>query len=550
MDRTLVRDRARLAREPSIGSGPVTRQRLGAVVALAFLAVLVVWPLLAVMERSLVGVGPERLADIVRRDSVVRVFWFTTLQAVLSVVVTMIVGLPIAHGLATYRFRGRKTIRAVAVVPFVLPTVVVATAFDALFRRFDASLDGSLAAIVIAHAFFNVAVVVRIVGGFWARLDERQVMAARVLGASSWVAFRRITARQLLPSISGAAVLVFLFSFTSYGVILILGGAGRGSVETEIRRYAIFRQEFDVAAVLALLQFMVVLALVATSARFQRRHGAAVSIRRPARARPVDSWPRRAHVAAIVLLVFVVIGLPLVALVERSLSFGDGYSLAHYRALAERAPVLPVTPVHALSTSVWIALVAAAVAGVVGVLAARSIVSGDRLGRLLEVATLVPLGVSAVTLGLGYLLAFSLFDLRRSIWLIPLAHAVIGVPFVLASLVPALRSVDDRLRQVAATLGASPRQVRRLVDIPLVRPALFSGLGFATAVSIGEFGATSFLSRGDTAFTAPLAIFRLLSRPGASLRGQALALSVIVGVLVAVLSALIERQRGEGASLL
>ena len=232
MDRTLVRDRARLAREPSIGSGPVTRQRLGAVVALAFLAVLVVWPLLAVMERSLVGVGPERLADIVRRDSVVRVFWFTTLQAVLSVVVTMIVGLPIAHGLATYRFRGRKTIRAVAVVPFVLPTVVVATAFDALFRRFDASLDGSLAAIVIAHAFFNVAVVVRIVGGFWARLDERQVMAARVLGASSWVAFRRITARQLLPSISGAAVLVFLFSFTSYGVILILGGAGRGSVET------------------------------------------------------------------------------------------------------------------------------------------------------------------------------------------------------------------------------------------------------------------------------------------------------------------------------
>ncbi|MFT7600443.1 MAG: thiamine transport system permease protein [Acidimicrobiales bacterium] len=525
--------------------------RLGGVFVLLFLAVMVLWPLVAVVRRSLVGVGPDRLVEIVSRGSVRSVLVFTTSQAVLSVIITLLVGLPIAHALARYDFRGRRSVRALAVVPFVLPTVVVATAFDALFDRLGVSLDNSLAAIIAAHVFFNVAVVVRIVGGFWSRLDRRQVAAARVLGAGPVRAFREITLRQLVPVLSGAAVLVFLFSFTSYGVILILGGADQATIETEIRRYAIFRQEFDVAAVLAMIQVVVVSTLALLSARFQRKHSAVAAVRRPTPALALDSLVRRVHLGLVMLLVIVVIVLPILALVERSLVLGDGsYGLNHYRALTTRAQVLPTSPARALANTLGFAFAAAFVASVVGVVAAKAVVAGGRLGRLLEFVTLIPLGVSAVTLGFGYLLAFTVLDLRRSIWLIPIAHAVIGLPFVLASVVPAMRSIDDRLRQAAASLGASPSAVRRQVEWPLVRRPVLSGAGFAMAVSIGEFGATSFLSRSSAGFTAPMAVFRLLGRPGTSLRGQALALSVIIGLLVAVLAALLERTRGDEVTLL
>lgn len=552
----MVRDRVALMR-PVVREPMLTRLRRdgGAIVALLFLAGMVVWPLLTVFNRSLVGVGPSRLGQIVGRDSVRSVLWFTTAQAVASVVLTFLIGLPIAHALARYEFRGRAAVRAFAVVPFVLPTVVVATAFDALFRRFGGRLDRSVAAILAAHVFFNLAVVIRIVGGFWSRLDRRQVAAARVLGAGPWRAFREITLRQLLPVLAGSSVLVFLFSFTSYGVILILGGPERATIETEIRRYAIFRQEFDVAAVLAMIQLVVVSALAWSSARFQRAQGVTATVRKPEPGLAVDTPRRRLHLALVLGATLLLIGAPILALVGQSLSLNavdgaDGYGFDHYRALTSRAAVLPVTPIDALATSLWFAAVAGGLASIIGMMAARAVVNGGRLGRLLGFVSLVPLGVSAVTLGFGYLLAFSVLDLRRSIWLIPTAHAVIGLPFVLAALVPALRSVDHRLREVAATLGASPAAVRRVVEWPLVRPALVSGAGFAMAVSIGEFGATSFLSRSEDAFTAPLAVFRLLSRPGASLRGQALALSVLIGVVVAFLAALLERRRRDDVTLL
>ena len=244
------------------------------------------------------------------------------------------------------------------------------------------------------------------------------------------------------------------------------------------------------------------------------------------------------------------IGLPIVSLVGRSLQVGDGYGLANYTNLAQPVSLLPTTAVLALWTSLKFAAMAALVASLIGLISAFGIVRGGRMGRLVEAASLVPLGISAVTLGLGYLLAFTVFDFRRSIWLVPLAHAVMGLPFVLASVVPAMRSVDDRLRQVAATLGASPTRVGFAVVWPLVRKPLMTGAGFAAAISMGEFGATSFVARGKNSFTAPLAIFRLLSQPGELIRGQAIALSVIVGVMVAVIAAVLERQRGQGVQIL
>lgn len=523
--------------------------RLAAVSATAaFLALLVVWPLAAILIRNLADVGPDRFVDIVTRRSLLDVAWFTLWQAGLSAVLTVIIGLPIAHVVARYRFPGRTALRAMAVVPFVLPTVVVAAAFQSMADRIGVSATRSVAAVIAAHVFFNVAIVVRIVGGFWATFDQRLVEAARVLGASPWVAFRRVTVPRLLPSVTAAALLSFLFSFTSFGVILILGGPRRATLETEIYRFAVSRGEFDVAAVLAVVQITVVAACAVASGRVERHTTVrAAGLGRPL---PLDTAGRRLHVGFVLVLVLVVIVAPLGALVERSVQVGDGYGIAHYRGLLDPVSLLPVSPARALLTSVVLAIGAATVAAVVGLLGAIAIAGRSRVGRLLEVASLIPLGVSAVTLGFGYLITFTFLDLRSSPWLVPLAHAVIGMPFVLGSVVPALRSIDDRLRQAASTLGASPWAVARQIDWPLIRRPLLAGAAFAAAISVGEFGATSFLARGSSSFTAPLAIFRLLSQPGDVLQGQAVALSVLVGLVVATLAAVIERRRGfDGGAL-
>lgn len=519
-------------------------------VPVVFLGVLVVWPLGTVLARSLTGVGPERVFEILGRRSTRSILWFTLWQAAASAALTLLVGLPIAHALARYSFRGRAALRAIAVVPFVLPTVVVAAAIEVAFRAVSIDLNRSTTAILAAHVFFNVAIVIRVVGGRWAALDRRPEEAARVLGASPWAAFRAATLPRLAPVIGSAGVLTFLFSFTSFGVILILGGPRKATIETEIYRNAVFRQEFDVAAVLALIQIAVVAVLSLTSTRLQRRFSRQERGRRRPFERSIASLPERLHVAAVVALVVVVIGGPLAALVVASLRTGarSGLGLTNYRNLFEPVNLLPVSAAEAVITSLQFGAIAAVVAVVVGVTTAFAVTRSGRVGRTIEVAALVPLGVSAVTLGFGYLLAFTVLDLRRSPWLIPIAHAVIGLPFVMASVVPALRAIDQRYRESAALLGAKPRDVLRFIDLPLIRRAALTGGGFAFAISLGEFGATSFLARSDTAFTAPLAIFRLLSQPGDLIRGRALALSVILGILVAMVAALAEWRR-DGATV-
>lgn len=519
-------------------------------VPVVFLGVLVVWPLAAVLARSLAGVGPERLFEILGRRSTRSILWFTLWQAAASAALTLLVGLPIAHALARYSFRGRGALRAIAVVPFVLPTVVVAAAIEATFRAVSIDIGRSTLAILSAHVFFNVAIVIRVVGGRWAALDRRPEEAARVLGATPWKAFRAATLPRLAPVIGSAGLLTFLFSFTSFGVILILGGPRRATVETEIYRNAVFRQEFDVAAVLALIQIVVVATLSLVSTKLQRSFSQQERGRSRSFSRPVRLASERLHLAAIGAVVLVVIGGPLAALTGASLRTGEGSALGltNYRNLFEPVSLLPSSAAEAVMTSLRFGLMAAVVAVVIGVCSAFAVTRFGRLGRTIEVAALVPLGVSAVTLGFGYLLAFTVFDLRRSPWLIPVAHAVIGLPFVMASVVPALRAIDQRYRESAALLGASSLDVLRFIDLPLIRRAAMTGGGFAFAVSLGEFGATSFLARSDTAFTAPLAIFRLLSQPGDLLRGRALALSVVLGILVAMVAALAEWRR-DGATV-
>ena len=528
----------------------------GALPALAvgtFMALFFVWPIAGVIARGLGGAGPAALlGDVLGSESHRSVIWFTVWQAAVSTALTVAVALPAAGAVARLRFRGQRLVRALATVPFVLPTVVVAAAFEGLFDRFGLSGGGALSlrhtvwAILLAHVFFNYAVVLRIVGAHWAALDARMEDQARVLGASRPQVFGRVVLPRLAPSVAAASAIVFLFTFTSFGVVLVLGGPARATIETEIYRYAVVRLDLSTAAALAVVQLAAVVALVAVSNRLERRRAAVEPAFSPVAA------PRRRGPGLVVNLALMglILGLPVATLVERSLSAGrgGGYTLRNYTAMAERVNLLPDTAVAALRNSLVFAAPASAIALLVGGAATVVILRSDRIkagsrpagrgmmGRVFDVGLTLPLGTSAVTIGLGFLLVLDRppIDLRTSVIVVPIAHAVVGVPFVVRTLVPMLRTVNPRVREAAAVLGASPRRVRREVDLRVAARGVAVGAGFAFAVSLGEFGATSFIPRRPETLTAPLALFRLLGTPGDTLRAQAMAVAVALMALTAV----------------
>ena len=512
----------------------------------AFLVTFFVYPTLSILDQGLGSEGLAALGDLAGSERQRAVLWFTLWQAVVSTVATLALGLPAAAIVAGLSERRRRMVRALVTVPFVLPTVVVAGAFEGVFDRFGLD-DGTLRlhhtvwAILIAHVFFNYAVVVRTVGSFWAGLDGRLEDQARTLGATRWRTFREVTFPRLRPAIASASAIVFLFSFTSFGVVLILGGPRRATLETEIYRFAVTRTDLTSASALASVQLIAVLGLVVATTALERRRGTATRCARPASHQPRPLTKGATLAGGVLLLV-----LPIVVLVERSLATGGGYGFGHYRALGERVRQLPAPAVTALGNSLVFAVVATAMAVVIGVLASLVVVHGRRgLSRVFDLGLTLPLGTSAVTIGFGILIALDEppLDLRTSWWIIPIAHALVGVPFVIRTLVPTLRAIDPTLREAAAVLGAHRWRVRREIDLPIGARSLVVGAGFAFAVSLGEFGATSFLPRHPENLTAPVALFRLLATPGDILRGQAMALAVVLMVLVAISVFAIESSR-------
>ena len=533
---------------------------LAAGVPLVFLAVFFAWPVAVMVGRGFVVDGAVDLGgftEVFSRSRTWRVVGLTLFQASLTTVVCVVLGVPGARTL--YRsgpFWGRAALRAFVTVPFVLPTVVVGVAFRALLQPSGPlgflGLDHTLAGIVAALAFFNYSVVVRGVGGLWERLDPRAEQAARALGASGTRTFWTVTLPALTPAVASAAALVFLFSATSFGTVLVLGGPRYGTVETEIYLQTTQFLNLRAAAVLSVTQLVVVAAVLMVAARANAVRERALPLTQPdllVRVRSRTGWGAAVVTGVVVCL----LAAPVVALVERSLRVGDGWGLDHYAALARPAPGLGTSALDAAVTSLRVAVdatwMALGVGGALALVLSRrpSRPAARRLLAGFDALVMLPLGVSAVTVGFGLLLSmhhpFGLpVDLRAHPLLVPAAQATVAVPLVVRTVLPVLRAVDPRQREAAATLGAPPGRVLATVDAPVGLRALGLAAGFAFAVSLGEFGATSFLVRPDRP-TLPVVVFRLIGRPGQASSGQALAAAVLLAAMSAAAVALFEHLR-------
>lgn len=523
--------------------------------AFLLLAVFLAYPLEGILRESFGragGIGPLFDGTYYLERG-----WFTAWQATASALLTLVLAVPLAWVLACHSFPGKRTLEAVLMVPFVLPTIVVAVAFTALVGP-TGSLNSLLMrlpgvddppirllntvwAILLAHVFYNVAVASRILATGWRGLDTRVEESAAMLGAGPAARFFLVTLPALRNSLLAAGSLVFLFCFTSFGVILILGGPQFGTIETEIYRESLFLFRLPVAGALALIQIVITFATIGVNTAIQRNAAQQTEARR------TTPWTPRSRTFGVVVLIgmLVLTVAPMAALAERSFHAEDGYTLRYYTMLDQnvRGQVLFVAPIEAIRNSVVFAIATAALALPIGTLAAVGAVRAR--SKLGEAIVQVPLGVSAVTLGLGFLVTFDEppLELRQSPVLVVIAHSLIAVPFVARTVAARMRSLDPRLRDAGAMLGAGPIRTFFLVEVPQLRAALGVGAALAFATSIGEFGATLLISIPEYP-TIPVAIFRYLGQPGALNYGQALAMSTVLMAVTASVFFVADRLAG------
>lgn len=534
------------------GGSRIGRLMALAAVPLLVLGVFFLLPVGGMLARGLWGAGgfdPAGLVEVLARPRVQRVVWFTVWSSSVATLLSVVLALPAAYALYRLDFPGRRLIRGALLVPFVLPTVVVGAAIRHLLAPGGPlaflGWDGTPLAIISGLVFFNVAVVIRAVGTSWESLDGRPAQAAAALGASPAQVLRTVVLPALRPAIISSASVVFLFCATSFGVVLTLGGLRYATVETEIYLLTTNLLDLRGAAVLSLVQLLVVVGLLLVGQRLRARGDATVQ-----RGPGLAKRPSRGDAVALVLTAFLfgLVATPLALMVVGSLRNGGAWSLAHYAALARSDQ--DVSALEALGNSLatavdatWMSVGLGLVVAAVATRRSRSVAEG-RVRATLDGLFMLPLGVSAVTLGFGFLITLDQppVDLRDSRLLVPIAQALVALPLVVRTLTPVLASVDERLRQAAASLGATPWRASLTVDLPVLWKPLLAASGFAFAVSLGEFGATSFLSRADHP-TLPIVIYRLLSHPGTANYGTALAASVLLGAVTAAIVLAVEQLR-------
>jgi thiamine transport system permease protein len=525
------------------------------------------YPLGSIFDVSLRPDGQWDLSGFVRIASTAYyrdTLFFTIWQAFLSTLLTLLFAIPSAYIFARYDFIGKGFWLSFATLPFVLPTVVVAMAFSSLLgsrglvnqvfmttfglENAPLNLQNTLTMILIAHIFYNYAVALRMIAGYWMSISQQYEDSARILGANSWRLWRYVYFPMLMPAITAAGILVFMFTFTSFGVVLILGGIRFATLEVQIYYQALNVFDLPLAAALSLVQIMFMFLMMWVYTRLQSR------IASHAQAQVALKHPKNGREKAIVYGTLGIMGLlvfsPLFSLVLRAFDFTKDLPWYYFARIFDNntQSILFVPPSRAIINSLAFASMTTILGVILGTILAYIITRlHTRWRGLVDSLAMLPLATSAVTLGFGYIIALDEppLNLRSSWILIVFAHTLIAVPFVVRSVLPALRSIPKNLSEAGRILGARPWQIIWWIERPLIARAMTVGAVFAFTVSMGEFGASLFVARPDTP-TLPIAIFRYLGQPGSDNYGQAVALSTILMAVCFVGFLLIERFRTEG----
>ncbi len=516
------------------GRKSLTKKLLWAI-PLTFVAVLFYWPIAKITSLGLSGDWLATLCD----PKTLEVIWFTLWQAGLSTIVTLLIAIPGAYLLYRRSFPGQGLVKALITVPFVLPSIVVAVGFTVFRNAHEFWIEIGLTFlsdpvywIIAAHVFVNYSIAVRTIGGVWATMDSEIEEAAELDGAGRLKTLLAISLPKLRPAIFSAAALVFLFSATSFGIVLVLGGGQIETIETAIYFSATQFLDIEAAAALVLVQTLITAAAFLVGSPLAR---GTVGLEQVFEGSPKPRVDLR-DLPATLLLAVIVVGLllmPMLLVLVEAFKVGDGFGLQNFFNLSTRGArdLLNISVLDAAGNSIRNMFVAAVIAFGLGTLISWLLVRTRQ--KILDLVFLVPLGVSSVVLGFGFLVSFDAdwFPLRSSWLIVPLAQALIALPMVIRLVYPALVSIGKEPIEQASLDGASSFQIWRFVESGMIKGVLLTALSYAAIISVGEFGASSFLAYGSEG-TIPTLLYRLIARPGEQNYGMAMAVSAILIVFV------------------
>jgi thiamine transport system permease protein len=393
-----------------------------------------------------------------------------------------------------------------------------------------------------------------VVGTALSGLDPKLEQTARSLGADLSRVWWNVNLPLLRPSILASSLLVFLFDFTSFGVILLLGSSRFATLEVEIYTQATRFLNLPLAALLSVIQLLCTLIFAILYARLSARlttqlapRSTGSNLRRP-RTMRARIFVTASSLLLVLLFLFPLSALPLRSFFRLEADRGQrdqiqyGFTTDYYKELFinRRGSVFYVPPIRATVNSISYASGTVLLSLLFGFPAALALAKPTRLEKFIDPFILLPLGSSAVMLGLGFIITFGSW--LTSPWLVPFAHTLVAFPFVVRTLQPAIASIPERLRQAASSLGASPFEVWKTIDFPILRRAMLAAATFAFIISIGEFGATLLIARPEYP-TIPIAIERFLSQPGGLNYGQAMAMATILMTITLISVLLMEKLR-------
>jgi len=450
---------------------------------------------------------------------------FTLVQASISTILALLIGLPGALLLARLRFRGKSLIRALIIVPFVLPPIVVVVGFIQMFGSFGIidsilmlitksttsilNLADGVVGIVLAHTFYNAPLVMLLVSASMERLNPEIEESAEILGADSVSRFRRITLPHILPSLSASAILTFLFCFMSFPIVLAFGNGVYRTLEVQI--WNAFRwSDYGEASSLVLIQILITISLAVSYIKLGRvtenQSGPTSTIRTTTLGK-YKLWEKIAITAYIIVTLFL-IGGPIISIIRaaffdpiRQVYTLDGFSyLVRIGSNGGFQPLINSLFYGGLATILSIII------GIPLAYAHRSKTRG--LPSLSSTMILLPLGISSITVAYGLMTVIAVpTGLNINPWpIIVIAQTIIGLPFTARSIEIGLKSIDPNILDQADSLGATRIQRLLFVEVPLLVPSILVGAVFAFAMAIGEMSATLFIALPQN-YTLAVAIY-------------------------------------------
>lgn len=511
-----------------------------------FLSLLFYTPVFSVLRRAFLTTEGSftllNLKKIIMSSYDRRVIFFTLYQAFLSTLFSLLLGLPGAYLLARKNFPGKSVLKAVATIPFVLPSILVVLGFviffgnngylNQLFMKLfklhtpPLKILYSMKAIILAHSFYNFPVAMRIIASLWEKLSITQIQAAHSLGAGPVKSFLSITLPQLLPALLSAASLIFLFCFSSFAIILVLGGGPRYStIEVEIYRLATVSFNQGGASSFAVLGMSFTLFLLYITFRFQTKLSKTEDFILSSQIKNGYVGTEKKLEAVVVIymiFIFILVAGPLLSVIIKSFYYpvsragGDYLSFKSYINLfTSRAggsgPIALVAIKNSLIIASITVLLSVPLGTILSYFSVKKWIPSNFVTGLFDTLFMLPLVVSSVILGLGYMfLRFKIpSTVLNSTTLIIFAHTIITYPFVLRSITGVLSKIKPDLSYAAKSLGATPFGVFTTIEVPLIKGAIITGTAFAFALSIGELNATILLAQGQIV-TIPLAMYRLI----------------------------------------